>query len=357
MRSAAPHTGSSLSVIIPVFNESENVVPLIESVHDALADRIEPWELILVDDGSMDDTVSQLRIMRERFGSHIRIVELSRNFGQTAALQAGLDQARGDLVALLDGDLQNDPRDIPAMLDKLQTDDLEAVVGWRRDRQDGYWLRRLPSKIANRLIGRVTGIHLHDYGCTLKVFRADTIRDLRLFGEMHRFIPAWIAMRTKPSKIVEMPVRHHPRIHGESKYGISRTFRVLIDLMVVFFFMRYRTRPGHFFGMIGFVLGGTGSVMLGYLLVLKLFGQDIGLRPMFLTAVLLVMLSVQLLTTAVMSELLSRVYFETKQQHGYQVGNQPDTEETAWRRATPTPTPTVNRIPDTTAVDAASGAA
>ncbi len=356
MRSTTPSRGSALSVVIPVFNESENVIPLIEGVHEALADRQEPWELILVDDGSMDDTVSRLRVMRDRFGSHIRIIELSRNFGQTAAMQAGLDQARGELVALLDGDLQNDPRDIPAMLDKLQAEELEAVVGWRRDRQDGYWLRRLPSQIANRLIGRVTGIRLHDYGCTLKVFRADTIRDLRLFGEMHRFIPAWIAMRTRPSKICEMPVRHHPRIHGESKYGISRTFRVLIDLMVVFFFMRYRTRPGHFFGMIGFALGGIGAVMLSYLLTLKLFGQDIGLRPMFLTAVMLVMLSVQLLTTAVLSELLSRVYFETQHQRGYQVGHQSGIEESAWRRAGSRGTAGINSAP-TLSSPSAMGAA
>ncbi len=329
---SAPQPKASLSLIVPVFNEAENIIPLIERIHEALGSLDREWELLVVDDGSMDDTVNRLQVQRERFGSHLRVIELSRNFGQTAAIQAGLDQARGQLVALMDGDLQNDPCDIPDMLAKLEDEELEAVVGWRQDRQDGYLMRKLPSRIANRLIGRVTGIRLHDYGCTLKVFRAETIRDMRLFGEMHRFIPAWIAMRTKPSKIREVPVRHHPRIHGESKYGISRTFRVLIDLIVVFFFMRYRTRPGHFFGMIGFTLGGAGSLMLAYLLVLKLFCQDIGLRPMFLTAVLLVVLSVQLLTSAVMSEILSRVYFESRRSPGYQVQPASNALEDGWRQ-------------------------
>lgn len=309
-------------MIVPVFNEAENVIPLVEKVHQSLAQLGRPWELIIVDDGSLDDTVARLRVQRDRFGDHLRIIELARNFGQTAAMQAGLDHARGGVIALLDGDLQNDPSDIPGMLSKLESEELEAVVGWRKDRKDGYWLRKFPSRMANRLIGHVTGIHLHDYGCTLKVFRAAAIDDLRLFGEMHRFIPAWVAMRTKPSKIREVPVKHHPRIHGESKYGITRTFRVLIDLMVVFFFMRYRARPGHFFGMLGFGLGGVGSLMLSYLLAIKLLGHDIGLRPMFLTAILLVVLSVQLLTTAVMSELLSRVYFETEQTSGYKLASE-----------------------------------
>jgi hypothetical protein len=185
--------------------------------------------------------------------------------------------------------------------------------------------------LANRLIGKVTGIHLHDYGCTLKVFRAHAISGLQLFGEMHRFIPAWIAMRTRPSQIREVPVRHHARQFGESKYGLSRIFRVLIDLMVVFFFMRYRTRPGHFFGLIGMGMGTAGSVMLLWLLGVKLAGFDIGSRPMFLTAIMLVVLSVQLLTTAVLSELLSRVYFESRQSPAYQLGHRQEQRPPAWK--------------------------
>jgi glycosyltransferase involved in cell wall biosynthesis len=189
----------------------------------------------------------------------VRVVALMRNFKQTAAMQAGLDAARGDVIVTMDGDLQNDPIDIPRMVGRLLREDLDLVAGWRKNRKDGMILRKIPSKIANRLIARITGVHLQDYGCSLKAFRATAIKNVRLYGEMHRFIPAWLATVTTPRKIAQEVVTHHARMFGESKYGISRTFRVILDLIFVYFFMRFRTRPGHFFGGIGLGLGALGS--------------------------------------------------------------------------------------------------
>lgn len=321
-----------LSLVVPLYNEADNIAPLVQRIHEALAGYGGPWELILVDDGSRDATAAELQRARAQYGAHLRLIELYRNFGQTAAMQAGIDAARGELIATLDGDLQNDPSDIPAMIDKLEREDLDLVSGWRKDRKDAQLQRKLPSWLANRLIGRVTGVRLHDYGCSLKLFRAEAVRGLRLYGEMHRFIPAWMATRTHPQRIAEMPVKHHARLHGESKYGLSRTFRVLIDLVIVYFFLRYNARPGHFFGMLGFGLGTLGGGMLGYLLLLKLFGQDIGQRPLFLTGVLLVVLAVQMFTTAVLSELMSRTYYESRHTTPYIVRSQdqPDADD-AWR--------------------------
>jgi len=319
-----------LSVIVPVFNEQDSVDELVRRIHDALSATTMPWELILVNDGSFDGTRARVLAAREAYGAHVRLVDLYRNFGQTAALQAGIDNARGDLVAALDGDLQNDPSDIPAMVSKLLDEDLDLVAGWRKDRKDGLWLRKLPSRIANRLIGKVTGVRLHDYGCTLKVFRAAVVRDVRLYGEMHRFIPVWIAMRTGPRRIAEMPVKHHARLHGQSKYGLTRTFRVLIDLTVVFFFLRYQARPGHFFGLLGFGLGTLGFLALAHLLVLKLGGADIGGRPMFLTAVMLVVLSVQMFSSAVLAEMMSRTYFESREDTHYRVRDADAPMEASW---------------------------
>ncbi|MDY0050603.1 MAG: glycosyltransferase family 2 protein, partial [Halothiobacillaceae bacterium] len=220
----------SLSLVIPMYNEEDNVLPMLERVHEALGDYSMPWEVLLVNDGSRDRTVLRMREGRERFGAHVRIVDLRRNFGQTAAMQAGIDAARGEVIATLDGDLQNDPVDIPRLVQRLLDEDLDMVAGWRRNRQDNLWLRKVPSRIANRLIRRITGVELHDYGCSLKVFRAEVIKGVRLYGEMHRFIPAWMATHTAPSRIAEEVVSHYPRTRGESKYGLSRTFRVIIDL-------------------------------------------------------------------------------------------------------------------------------
>ncbi|MBY8966242.1 glycosyltransferase family 2 protein [Algiphilus sp. NNCM1] len=319
-----------LSVVVPVFNEQDSIAALVERIHQALSSAALRWELILVNDGSFDATHARAVEACAQYGSHVRVVDLYRNFGQTAALQAGIDHARGDLIATMDGDLQNDPCDIPAMIERLVEQDLDLVAGWRKDRKDGLWLRKLPSRLANALIGRVTGVRLHDYGCTLKVFRASIVRDVRLYGEMHRFIPAWVAMRTGPSRIQEMPVRHHARQHGASKYGLSRTFRVIIDLAVVFFFLRYQARPGHFFGLLGFGLGALGVLALMHLFVLKLGGVDIGGRPLFLTAVMLVVLSVQMFSTAVLAEMMSRTYFESREDTHYRIRQVDAPAEDGW---------------------------
>ncbi len=242
----------------------------------------------------------------------MRVVVLVRNFKQTAAMQAGLDAARGTVIATMDGDLQNDPIDIPRMAGRLLTEDLDLVAGWRKDRQDGLWLRKIPSRIANRLIARLTGVQLKDYGCSLKVFRASAIKNVRLYGEMHRFIPAWLATVTTPKRIAQEVVAHHARVFGQSKYGISRTFRVVLDLVFVYFFMRYRTRPGHFFGGIGIALGGVGGLILTYLMALKVFfGESIGTRPLLFGGFFLVIAGIQMVTSGVLAELLARVYFES----------------------------------------------
>lgn len=304
----------ALSIVIPIFNEQENVHPLVERVQQALADYPMPWELILVDDGSSDGTDQALRQATAAFGAHVRVLTLQRNFGQTAAMQAGIDAARGDVIATLDGDLQNDPKDIPRMAHRLLTEDLDLLVGWRKDRKDSLWLRKVPSRLANRLIGKITGVDIHDYGCSLKLYRAEVIKNVRLFGEMHRFIPAWMAVQTSPSRIREEVVTHHPRQFGESKYGITRTFRVLVDLLSVYFFMRFLSRPGHFFGRIGLAFGFVGGLALFWLFIAKFgFGQDIGDRPLFLTGILLVLMGVQFLTTGVLGELMARTYFATGQ--------------------------------------------
>jgi glycosyltransferase involved in cell wall biosynthesis len=240
------------------------------------------------------------------FRSHI--VELQRNFGQTAAMQAGIDSARGSVIATLDGDLQNDPADIPAMMARLIDEDLDLVAGWRQKRQDKLLLRRIPSRIANRLIARVTGVKLNDYGCSLKLYRARLIKQVVLYGEMHRFIPVWLATVTSPARIREQVVHHRARQAGVSKYGISRTTRVLLDLLAAFFFLRYRHRPGHFFGSIGLLLGAAGGGILTYLAVLKLvLGENIGERPLLMLGILLSVAAIQLLTTGVLAEMLVRM--------------------------------------------------
>jgi len=306
-----------LSVVVPMYNEEESVAAFVTQLHDALADYHHPWELVLVNDGSSDNTEQQMRIACQQWGNHARIINLQRNFGQTAAMQAGIDAARGDVIATMDGDMQNDPVDIPRMVKRLLEEDLDLVAGWRKDRQDTL-MRKIPSRIANRLIGRITQVELHDYGCSLKVFRAAIIKSVRLYGEMHRFIPAWMAANTAPSRIKEEVVRHHARRYGQSKYGLGRTFRVILDLLAVYFFMRFRSRPGHFFGRIGLIFGGLGTAGLVWLAFVKIFlGEDIGTRPLLLVSVLLVVMSVQFLTTGVLSEMMTRTYFESSQTRSY----------------------------------------
>ena len=316
----------TLSVVIPFFNEGGNVEGLLDELHRAMDSSPWLWEAILVDDGSEDDTLVRMGAARSRYGDHVRIVALQRNFGQTAATQAGIYAAGGDLVVTLDGDRQNDPDDVIPLARRLIKEELDLVVGWRKSRQDNL-LRRLPSFLANRLIGKVTGVRLHDYGCSLKVYRASVLRSVRLYGEMHRFIPGWFAASTAPKRISEAVVNHRPLTAGKSKYGLGRTFRVLLDLLSVHFFMRYWTRPGHFFGSIGLVFGTLGGLILTYLAWVKFgLGEDIGTRPLLLVGIVMVIASVQFITTGVVGELLTRTYFESSNAKPYVVRTQPAAE-------------------------------
>jgi glycosyltransferase involved in cell wall biosynthesis len=336
-----PDRAQTLSVVIPLYQEEDNVAPLLEAVHAGLAGYAGPWELICVDDGSTDGTGRRLVEEAARFGDHVRVVRLRRNFGQTAAMQAGIDAARGELIATLDGDLQNDPADIPRLVDELEARDLDLLQGWRRQRHDDP-VRKFFSRVANRLIARVTGVDLHDYGCSLKVYRAEVIKQVRLFGEMHRFIPVWVAGVTAPQRIGETEVHHRPRERGSSKYGLSRTFRVILDLLAAFFFLRFHARPGHFFGSFGLVLGAIGGAMLLYLAGVKfLLGENIGQRPMLFVAILMCVAALQFVTTGVLAELLTRTFFESSERTGHSIAWQHDAAKAGWRRpaASPPPSP------------------
>ena len=324
--------GRRLSVVIPMYQEVDNVEPMLAAVHEGLKDYPGPWELICVDDGSRDGTYQLLREKGAAYGSHVRLIRMRRNFGQTAAMQAGIDAARGDYIATLDGDLQNDPADIPRLIQELESRDLDLLQGWRKRRHDDP-VRKFLSRVANRLIAKVTGVDLHDYGCSLKVYRAEVIKQVRLYGEMHRFIPVWVAGVTSPARIGESVVNHKARQFGQSKYGLSRTFRVIVDLLAVFFFLRFRARPGHFFGIIGLGFGAVGALVLGYLFILKVFlGESIGGRPLLFTGVLLVVVAMQFLTTGVLAELLSRTFFESAEHAGYSILTQDDGADAAWHQ-------------------------
>jgi glycosyltransferase involved in cell wall biosynthesis len=315
---------------VPVFNEEESVGPLIDRICLAMTGYPDHWELILIDDGSTDATLANARKNIGREGLVLRIVELQRNFGQTAAMQAGIDAATGRLIATMDGDLQNDPKDIPSMVAELERRQLDLLVGWRRNRQDGLLLRKIPSWCANYLIGRITGVKLHDYGCSLKIYRASIIKQVKLMGEMHRFIPAWVAGVVPSSRIGEMVVTHHARQHGQSKYGISRTFRVILDLLSVMFFMRYKARPGHFFGSLGLGLGAISAVIMLYLFVDKfILGNDIGTRPMLMVGVVFMLSSVQLITTGILAEMIARTYYRDDTSPNYVVRQVFDGSENA----------------------------
>lgn len=328
---AIPHR---LSVVVPMYNEVENAAPLLDAVQSALREYPSPWELVVVDDGSRDGTGAALERRAAELGAHVRVVRLRRNFGQSAAMQAGIDAARGDVIVTMDGDLQNDPADIPALVAKLLEEDKDLVAGWRLRRQDGMLLRKIPSRIANRMIRNATGLEFHDLGCSLKAFRGAVLREIRLFGEMHRFIPAWLATVTSPDRMAEVPVRHRGRARGTSKYGISRTFRVIVDLLAVYFFLRFRARPSHFFGVGGLLVMAAGFGILTYLLALKLAGVSIGNRPLLLLGFFFVMGGVQLLTTGVLAEIVIRVYFDGRLAKAYHAAERAaPAPDDAWFRA------------------------
>ena len=297
-----------VSIVVPIYNEVENLPALVARIGEAMAGQPLSFELLAVDDGSSDGSRARLRELAAAT-PWLRPVLLARNYGQSSALQAGFDRVRGRYVVTLDADLQNEPGDIPLLLERLESDpEVDMVSGWRKDRQDAELSRKLPSRIANRLISRATGVHLHDYGCALKAYRRPIIDRIRLYGELHRFIPSLAKMAG--ARITEVPVRHHARTAGVSKYGIDRTFRVILDLILIVFFMRYRQRPLHAFGGLGLWLMTPGTLILMWLLLLKLLGHDIGGRPLLLAGVLLVLMGVQMIVAGLIGEMLMRVYYE-----------------------------------------------
>lgn len=303
-----------LSVVIPVYNEEENVHLLIAEVHAGVKPLGLSYEIVLIDDGSRDKS---FRLLQEaaKQDEALTVVRFRRNFGQTPAMQAGFDAARGRIIVTMDADLQNDPTDIGRMLQKLD-EGYDMVAGWRKDRKDAFLNRKLPSMIANRLISATTQVRLHDYGCTLKVMRADLAKQLRLYGEMHRFIPAVAAFIG--ANIVEMPVNHRPRRFGQSKYGIGRTLRVVLDLITVRFIQQYLTRPMQVFGLVGLLLCLSGLGINGWLAVEKLaFGHTLADRPLLLLGVLLIVVGVQLLSLGLLADVVSRTYHEAQDRRPY----------------------------------------
>lgn len=305
-----------ISVVVPLYNEEDNVQLLYDELHEVLAALPGSAEMVFVDDGSKDRTLARLEAV-QRQDPGVRVVALRRNFGQTAAMSAGFDHASGAVIVTMDGDLQNDPHDIPKLLAKLD-EGFDVVTGWRFDRQDAMLSRRLPSQMANRLISWVTGVRLHDYGCTLKAFRREVIENIRLYGEMHRFIPA-IASGMGIA-FTEIKVNHRARRFGASKYGISRTIRVLLDLMTVKFLLSYATRPLHVFGSIGIFSSVAGFLIALMLLIQRqCFGMPLGDRPMLLLAILLMFLGIQFITIGLLAELVVRTYHESQKKPIYHV--------------------------------------
>jgi glycosyltransferase involved in cell wall biosynthesis len=298
-----------LSIVIPVRNESPNITPLYDELTQVLGSYGRSYEIVVVDDGSTDDSFEQLAAIQER-DRRVRVIRFRRNFGQTAAFAAGFAFARGRYVVTADGDLQNDPKDIPAMVALIERGS-DIVCGWRKDRKDTFITRRIPSMLANKVISWATGVALHDYGCSLKVFRAEIVKPLRLYGEMHRFLPA-IASQMGV-EITEVVVNHRPRLAGVTKYGLSRTVRVILDLATVKFLLSYSTRPLQIFGLLGLVAGGLGTLITGWLAYVRLFErQAIADRPLLLLGVMLVFIGVQLVTFGLLAEVMARTYYESQ---------------------------------------------
>ena len=297
-----------ISIVIPVLNEEGNVSPLYASIKEVMDGLNRDYEIIFIDDGSTDKTFGILEEIQAR-DKRVVVLGLRKNFGQTAALSAGFDYSRGEIIITMDGDLQNDPKDIPKFLEKIQ--DYDVVSGWRVKRKEPFFTRRLPSIIANWLISTVTGVKLHDYGCTLKAYKKDVIKGIRLYGEMHRFIPAlasWIGV-----SLIEIEVNHHPRRSGTSKYGLFRTVKVLLDLITVKFLQSFSTKPIQAFGLMGLLSGGIGLLISIYLSLEKLFyGHDIGGRPLLLLGIFLMIIGLQLIIMGLLAEMMARIYHESQ---------------------------------------------
>ncbi|HEX2906310.1 MAG TPA: glycosyltransferase family 2 protein [Phototrophicaceae bacterium] len=309
-------TTTDISVVIPLYNEAESIPSLYNELTEVLSQLPYSYEVIVVDDGSRDESFARLKTVHEH-DPRWRIIRLRQNFGQTAGMAAGFEAAQGRIVITTDADLQNDPHDIPQLLEKFE-EGYDIVSGWRMNRKEPFFSRRLPSMLANRLISRTTHVALHDYGCTLKAYHRDVVKNVRLYGELHRFIPAlasWMGVR-----IAEVPVNDRARRFGKSKYGIGRTFRVILDLITVSFLLRFATKPLHVFGGLGFVVTGLGAMMGLYLAYVKFFvGEGIGDRPLLLLAVVLVILGIQLISTGLVAELVMRVYYEPRGRPIYMV--------------------------------------
>jgi len=298
-----------ISVVVPVLDEEESLPILYQRLTDVLAENNYEYEIIIVDDGSTDRSFEILQELGAQ-DPHLFVVRFRRNYGQTAAFAAGFDRAKGDVVITIDADLQNDPADIPALMAKLD-EGYDVVSGWRVDRQDRFLDRRLPSIIANHLISWTTGVYIHDYGCSLKAYRRDVLSDVQLYGQLHRFLPA--LAYSVGATVTEIPVDHHPRQFGQAKYGLSRTVKVILDVLAVRFLMSYSTRPIHIFGLLGFLSGFVGVAVLTYLAVVRVFFQQpIADRPLILLGILLTMLGVQLVTSGLLAELVVRTYYESQ---------------------------------------------
>jgi glycosyltransferase involved in cell wall biosynthesis len=304
-----------ISVVVTVYNEEENIQPLIDQISDALENF--EYEIVYVDDGSTDNTLATLKSIKH---DRLKVVEFRKNYGQSLALMAGIDHATGEFIATMDGDLQNDPSDIPSMLKMAEEGDYDMVAGNRANRKDGMVLRKLPSAIANYIIRRSSGVHLKDYGCALKVFRAELAKELGLYGELHRFIP--VLAHLEGAKITQVDVKHHARKFGTSKYGLNRTFKVVSDLLLMLFFKKYMQKPMHLFGNTGVFVFFVGVLINFYLAVLKIgFGQDIWGKPLLILGLMLIIGGIQLITVGIIIEIQMRTYFEAQSKRPYKVRN------------------------------------
>ncbi|GAP44468.1 glycosyltransferase [Lentimicrobium saccharophilum] len=301
-----------LSIIICVYNEEPNIRPLNKWINESITGM--EYEIIYVDDGSTDRTRQEIIALND---PRVVLVEFRKNFGQSAALYAGIEQARGEYLVTMDGDLQNDPSDIPMMLKLAEDEHWDLVAGVRKNRQDGMFLRKIPSKIANAIIRKSTGVYIKDYGCTLKVFKSDLAKNIGLYGELHRFIPVLASL--EGATITQVDVKHHAREFGKSKYGINRTFKVVSDLMLMVFFKKYMGKPMHLFGGIGLLFLIVGSLINGWFLIEKIMGHDIWGKPMLLLGILLLIAGIQLITIGIMAELLMRTYYESQQKRPYKI--------------------------------------
>ncbi|WP_348970709.1 glycosyltransferase [Chondrinema litorale] len=301
-----------ISIVVTLLNEEDNIFPLVNNVQKAM-NGID-YELILVDDGSTDSTVSRIKSLEN---SRIKLLIFYKNYGQTSAMSAGIEAASGDYIVTMDGDLQNDPSDIPLMLEKLLREEWDVVAGRRLNRKDGMFVRKIPSKIANSLIRKLTDIRINDYGCTLKIFKKEIAKDLGLYGELHRFIP--VLAHLQGARIAEMNVKHHPRIHGSSKYGLGRTFKVMSDLMLMVFMKKYLQKPIHLLGPIGFLSFSVGSIINLYLLIAKIAGQDIWGRPLLILGITLLLAGIQFITFGFIMEMNMRTYYESSDKKTYRI--------------------------------------